>query len=305
MSKPALVSVKLTLTVVVTWFVLAAVGLSVEDIRALDLGGWTLRWLPLIGSAVVLAGGFAISGVLWGKLVHELGGPELGRRDAVRIYMVANLGRYVPGKIWQIAGLAALARSRGIPASIATAAAVLGQLIALCSATLLGMGVFFGANEEWRLYGWIGLVVTLLLCLAISVPATLDRIVGTLFRLARKDPPGRRFGRSTFGVRWISFYVLNWGVYATAFWLLYLGLQPFEPFLRIGPAFAAAYVMGYIVLFAPAGGGVREGALVLFLSPVADPAVGAAVAVLARLWTTVVEVVPAAAFWAHEQRRGG
>ena len=28
----------------------------------------------------------------------------------VRVFMVANLGRYVPGKIWQIAGLAYLAK---------------------------------------------------------------------------------------------------------------------------------------------------------------------------------------------------
>jgi glycosyltransferase 2 family protein len=294
---------KLAVTVVVTWFVLRAVGLSMADLRDVDSADWDFQLIPFLGSVILLVIGYGISGLLWGKMVAELGGPVLEGRDAIRVYMIANLGRYIPGKVWQIIGLAALAKARGVPAPIATGAAVLGQLIAVSSATLLGLGVFFGANAEWRLYGWIGLGATLLLCLVISIPATLDRLVDGLFRLARQDKPGRRLGRSTFGVRWILYYLANWGVYSTAFWLLYLGFQPFEPFLRIGPAFAAAYVMGYVVLVAPAGGGVREGALVLFLSPVASPAVGAAVAIIARAWTTIVELAPAAAFWMHEQRR--
>lgn len=294
---------RLAVTVVVSWFVLRAVGLSVEDLRDIDSIGRNFHLLPFLGSVILLVIGYGISGLLWGRLVEELGGPTLERRDAVRVYMIANLGRYIPGKVWQIAGLAALAKSRGVPAPIATGAAVLGQLIAVSSATLLGLGIFFGANAEWRLYGWIGLGATLLLFLAISIPATLDQLIKGLFRLSRQDPPTRRLGRSTFGVRWILYYVANWGVYSTAFWLLYLGFQPFEPFLRIGPAFAAAYVMGYVVLVAPAGAGVRESALVLFLSPVASPAVGAAVAIIARAWTTIVELAPAAAFWMHEQRR--
>jgi uncharacterized membrane protein YbhN (UPF0104 family) len=87
---------------------------------------------------------------------------------------------------------------------------------------------------------------------------------------------------------------MNWGLYATAFWLLYMGLVGFQPFLYVAPAFAAAYVGGYIVLFAPAGLGVREVLLGAFLAPVlaAEPAL--ALAVVARLWTTVVEVLPAA-----------
>jgi glycosyltransferase 2 family protein len=296
---------KLLATLLVTIFVLRAIGLSAEELGQIDFTSWEVHVAPLLGSIVLLVIGYFISAALWGRMVHELGGPSLPSRDAVRIFMIANLGRYIPGKVWQIAGLAALAKKRGVPASVAGAAAILGQVIALAGATVVGLGVFFGPNQEWRIYGELGLLATTLLLILVSIPASLDTLVGLLFRLAKMDPPARRYGRSTFGVRWLIFYVLNWGVYALAFWLLYLGFQPFEPFLRVGPAFAAAYVIGYVTLFAPAGVGVRETAIIVFLSPVSTPATAAALAVVARAWTTAVELVPAGFFWVGEQRVSG
>jgi hypothetical protein len=67
----------------------------------------------------------------------------------------------------------------------------------------------------------------------------------------------------------------------------------------VGPAFAAAYVAGYVAVFAPAGLGIREVSLVAFLAPVLAPEPAAALAVVARLWTTGVELLPAAllALW--------
>jgi uncharacterized membrane protein YbhN (UPF0104 family) len=55
--------------------------------------------------------------------------------------------------------------------------------------------------------------------------------------------------------------------------------------------------MGYIVLIAPAGVGVREGFMVAFLSPIMGPAGATLTAITSRIWMTVVEVVPAGAFW--------
>ena len=63
--------------------------------------------------------------------------------------------------------------------------------------------------------------------------------------------------------------------------------------MQVGPAFAAAYVLGYLALFAPAGAGIREGFLVVLLQPVMVQEVGVVFAVIARLWTTTFELIPA------------
>jgi len=65
----------------------------------------------------------------------------------------------------------------------------------------------------------------------------------------------------------------------------------------IASAFAAAYVIGYVMVFAPAGLGPREGFLIVFLTPHLGAAPSSMIAIIARIWTTLIEVIPAGVFW--------
>lgn len=286
--------VQLALTVAVTWFILDRVGLTLDDVRALDLSRWTPRWGILVVSAAVLFAGYVASAVLWGVMVRELGGPALPPWTAFRVFFVANLGRYIPGKVWQIAGLALLARRHGVSGPLATAAAVLGQAFAVAGATVVGLAAFFSGGEELRRWGGVAAVVVVTVVALFAVPAFLRRVLSFWFRVTRRPVPEGLDPGPLFGIRWVALYGLNWVVYAGAFWLLArsFGL-PGGPLL-LGPAFAAAYVLGYLMIFAPAGIGVREGFLVAFVQPAMGVGAASALAVLARLWATVVEVAPAA-----------
>jgi uncharacterized membrane protein YbhN (UPF0104 family) len=241
--------------------------------------------------------------------VRDLGGPSLPLWISVRVFMVANLGRYVPGKVWQIAGLAYLAKREGVQASVATGAAILGQGIAILAATLVAMGTLFGGNQFWREIGWMGLVagisVSVSIVAVVVIPPVFRRVVAFWFRLTRTDPPDNGLGSGNAGLRWLVLYVVNWGIYATAFWLLYLSFWEWRTFLQVGPAFAAAYVGGYIAVFAPAGAGVREGILVILLQPIMAREAAVILAVIARLWTTAVELVPAALLAVSSRRSQG
>lgn len=294
------------LTVVVTTFVLRRLGFTVDELAALDLGRWQPNGMLLAASAAVLASGYALSGWLWARMVREMGGPQLGAWTAVRIYMVANLGRYVPGKVLQIAGLAWLSRREGVPAGTAMAAAVVGHGVALLGATSIGLVAFFGPDPRYRAMGWIGVALAAFFVIATSIPASaglLERLWrGLAGRAGEESPPS--VARAGFGLRWTAWYALNWGVYAAAFWLFFMGLEGSASFWRVGPAFAAAYLVGYLVLFAPAGVGIRESALVVFLLPVLPRDAALALAVATRLWTTVVEVVPAGVMALIQARRG-
>ena len=286
--------VQLGLTVAVTWFILDRVGLTLEDVAALDGARWTPRWAPLAASVVALFVGYVASALAWGLMVRDLGGPALGPATAFRVFFVANLGRYVPGKVWQIAGLALLARRHGVSGALATGAAVLGQGFAVAGATVVGLAAFFGGGPELRRWGGVAVGVVVVVVLLFAVPAFLRRLLGLWFRLARRPLPAGLDPDPLFGLRWVLLYAANWVLYAGAFWLLVVSFDvPGGPLL-VGPAFAAAYVLGYLMVFAPAGIGVREGFLVAFLEPAMGAGPGTALAVISRLWTTGVEVLPAA-----------
>ena len=295
---------QLLLTVLVTWLILERLGPGLEELARMGPGLVKLRWGWVAASCVLLAGGYAGSAWIWGRMVRDLGGPALLARDAIRIYLVANLARYVPGKLWQIAGLALLARTRGVPAPLATAAALIGQAMALVGATLIGLLALLHAGPP--LDGWAPWVLAsaALVVAVVAVPA----IFRSLLRLWLRRAPGKTLTEVPVGalsaLRWLVLYTLNWGGYALSFWVLVHGLSlPGGP-IEVAPAFAAAYVLGYLALFAPAGLGVREGFLVALLAPVLSPPGAAFAAVVARVWTTTVEVVPAGAFWLAGVGRG-
>ncbi len=286
------------LTAVVTWFILDRVGVDLAFVAAVDPSEWRPRPVLFVSSCVLLVVGYLWTASLWGRLVRDLGGPRLSAWTSVRVFMVANLGRYIPGKIWQIAGLAYLAKREGVQASVATGAAILGQGLALLGAALVGIVALFGPNEIWRQVGWVGLVAgigaALTIIAAVVIAPFFRRVVALWFRLTRTDPPDHSLGSGNAGLRWLALYVMNWGIYATAFWLLYLSFGESGSFLQVGPTFAAAYLVGYIAVFAPAGAGIREVALVVLLQPVMAGDAAFVLAVIARLWTTAVELVPAA-----------
>jgi uncharacterized membrane protein YbhN (UPF0104 family) len=309
--KVGVLTLQFGLTAVVTWFIFDRVGVDLAFLGTLNLEEWRPRPVLFLSSCALLAFGYFWSASLWGRLVRDLGGPRLPVLTSLRVFMVANLGRYVPGKIWQIAGLAYLAKREGVPTGVATGAAILGQGIALLAAALVGIGALLGANELWREVGPVGLVAGIgavsTLIAAVVIPGLFRHVVAFWFRITRTDPPADGLGSGNAGLRWLTLYGLNWGIYATAFWLLYLSFGEWRTFLQVGPAFAAAYVAGYIAIFAPAGAGIREGVLVVLLQPIMAREAALVLAVVARIWTTAVELIPAALLavgWRHTQETG-
>jgi len=299
----ASLALQLVLTVVVTVFVTRQVGLGVEDLRALDPAIWTPRWGVFALSCGLLLAGYLASAALWGILVAELGGPRLGATAVVPVFLVANLGRYLPGKLWQIAGLAVLALRLGVPASVSTAAAVLGQAMALGGAVLVGSLALMGREESLGGWSLLSLVVVAGVLAVALLPPLQRRAVRIWYRLARH--PGEQVAPGAGStLRWLVLYTLNWVLYAGSFWVLARSLELPGSALEVGSAFAAAYVLGYLALFAPAGIGVREGFLVLFLSPAMGAGPAGALAIVARVWTTGVEVIPALLLWGRSLMAG-
>jgi uncharacterized membrane protein YbhN (UPF0104 family) len=229
-------------------------------------------------------------------MVHEFGGPRLPFLAAIRIYMVANLGRYVPGKVLQLVGLTWLARREGVPGPVALGAAVIGHAIALIGAGCIGAGTLLNAPPPWNRLGWVLLGMGFVLVVVTSVPRTAVILQRFWLRLARVDEQDLALARGLrgFGARWTMRYGLNWTLYALGFWLFAVGLGGQLSVWDAAPAFAAAYVAGYLALFAPAGIGIREASLVVFLGASVGPEPALALAVAARLWITLLEVVPAA-----------
>jgi len=56
----------------------------------------------------------------------------------------------------------------------------------------------------------------------------------------------------TSGLRWLFLYLVNWIVYSLAFWMMVVSFSSNVSLIPVAAAFPAAYVLGYLMIFAPA-----------------------------------------------------
>lgn len=286
--------VKLVLTVAVTWLILRGAGIGLAEAREAD---WTLvrpRAGPIALSVALLALTFFIAAALWSRILVSFGERRVGVAEGAAILIVANLGRYVPGKIAQLAGVALLARRSGMSGVRATTAAVAAQVINLLAAAAVGGWVAIQSGETT---GTRDLLVGLAIVAGL-VAFLYFGGAGAVLRWALRrsghagdlpHPDGRRL------LALLPGYLLSWAVYGAAFVMLARGLGMELGFVAGTTAFAAAYFAGYVALFAPGGIGIREGTLAAFVAPALGAEAGFVLAVLQRVWITAVELAGAAA----------
>lgn len=267
--------------------------------------GWTLRPGWLTAALVVGTANLFLMGWVWVLLFRSLGG-NVGAGEGIRVWMTTNLGRYIPGKIWQLSGLAIYMReSRGAGAAALTAAGlfqalVLGTGAAVAAATLGGVFLADGALLPTVVLLGVLLVVFLQPSIASRISAALARRFG---ESAPEAPPGR-------GTLWAAAcgLVAAWLVNGLGLWFVWRGAggSPSPGPVTMAGVYSAAYVAGYLVLFAPGGLVIREGAMAALLAATAGVplSVGGAVAILARFWATATELLGVAIVWGWSTARG-
>ena len=103
-------------------------------------------------------------------------------------------------------------------------------------------------------------------------------------------------------------YLGVWLIMGSAFALLAASFTPVTPqqFAALIATWAAAYVIGYLSMITPSGLGVREGVMILLLAPLFPAPIPTIIALAARLWMVIAEVVGAAiALVVRTRERGG
>lgn len=216
-----------------------------------------------------------------------------------RIWFLANLGRYVPGKVWSVAGMVVLAEQEGVQRWAAAASAVAVQAIGIGTAAALVAAATPHAASPVRLAAAVLVAVGTVGLLAWKGALTrLGRMVGATTEW-RALPAGAVLAGS-------GLTLLSWCVYGFAFWALGrgLGLPPALPLTDAAGVFALGYILGLLALFAPGGIGVREGVFYVLLTPYLGSGGALALSVASRLELTVTEAVAGLGALALGRRKG-
>jgi uncharacterized membrane protein YbhN (UPF0104 family) len=241
----------------------------------------------------VLAGLFATMRV-WQILLAGLGS-LVPARVAARILFLGQLGKYLPGSLWPILAQMELGRAYQVPRNRSASASVLTMLVSLLTGlltALVTLPFIAGATP----YLWTFLAAPpLIACLH---PRVLNPLMRRLLRLARQPaPPQPLTGRTLAHALAWSFAA--WVCNGVQLWLIAirLGAPAGTGMLLAVGGYAFAWCAGFLVVFAPAGVGVREVFLVATLSPTLGVGGATAAALVSRALTTVGDLLSAAVAW--------
>lgn len=262
----------------------------VRDWRQIPFADLRFHPLPLLGAfAIFIFLHFPLYGWAWRFLLAGLG-EKLPFLRATVILAVTQLGKYIPGKVWFTLGRMSLCRQEGISEAKTMVSVILEIVLSLLAALLLlGLAVLFipRAVIPSSLYLLFALVPA---CLALASPPLLNRLLRIV--LPRLRQPVFALQLSYWKLLLIiTMYLADWTLQGIGSWLLINSFYPlsFAYLPVIIGGFAVSWMIGFLLLVAPAGLGVREGVLTLILKLVMPLPLAIIAAGLTRMWITITE----------------
>jgi uncharacterized membrane protein YbhN (UPF0104 family) len=269
-----------------------------DGLSRLSIGTITLAFVAVLV-------GLTATALSWRALLTGLGSP-LPPAVAARVFMLAQLGKYLPGSLWPVLAQAELGRDHGVPRARSAVAAMGVLVVSLVVGAVVAVGCLsLSATGAIRTYWYIGLVPVL--GLAVLSPPVLSRLLALAFKLIRRPGAETRIAGSALLVS-AAWMLVQWVCFGVQVWLLARGLGGGHDRLLLlaTGAFAVAWVVGFLIVFVPAGAGAREAALVLVLGPSIGNGNALALALVSRvlliagdLVTVGVAVVSARIYQRH------
>jgi MFS family permease len=242
----------------------------------------------------------------WVLVLRSLGHP-LRASTGVRIWLVSESLRWLPGSVWGMISRVSQASAAGVPALAASLSVPLELMLTIAAwsmAALLGLGASGTLGPLLTRVPAFWIVAVLLVGLA---------FVGAIFAIARWLPAARvakklrglqasleQLRRSSPRAGWLAatfvFYValtlFNGAIFMN---LLSATCDTYPGLLASTGINAAGWLVGFFAFFAPSGLGVREGTSTALLTPLM-PLDAVVVAVVSwRVIQVVVELLCLAA----------
>lgn len=235
---------------------------------------------------------------IWKKLINSLGA-NITYRKCIKIWFTSALGRYLPGKAWQMVGMIWLLSKQGISSEISVTASIFVQLYSLIPGMVIGIiSIIFIIpllNVTWT-------IVILILLIIFTISFAHPKVIGKITEyLAKKR--GKQITLSGISLFSSFLYILTyfgyWIIRGVAFFFFVRTWLPvpLDMIFILISIFTASYVSGLLFLLSPGGIGVREGIMQKLLEEVfkncdkITAGITSAVIILNRIWLTLIEMI--------------
>lgn len=242
----------------------------------------------MLASGLVACAGMLLIGAVWMVLQRALG-LRAPARDALSVFFLGQLGKYVPGAVWPVVAQMEFGRHWQLPRRSMVAGYALTMVLLMATGLVVGLPLLALSDAAGSVPDWLALVAVPLV-VACAWPAPFLRGL---------DSVASRFGRTPLGLAVPGRAVALASLLSVLAWLL-LGLHVhllvpgasdgMSPAVAVG-ALTVAWVAGLLVIPAPAGAGIRDGLLFAILAGAVPTTAALAVVLTSRVLLLGVDVV--------------
>ncbi len=252
--------------------------------------------IPLVVSyLILLLIHFPLGALGWILILGGLG-EKLPFFRALAILTVTQIGKYAPGKVWFTLGRMSFARRDRIPeAKTLTSVVIETGFLLLAAVFLFALAVLFlprAIIPPVVYYSFLLAPLTLL----VVYPPILNRLLPPLLKLFKQPLFTLQLSYPRL-LAILGVYILDWFFQGVGCFILINSFYPL-PLARLPVllgGYAISWILGFIILIAPAGLGIREGIYTFILKLVMSPPVAIMSALLTRIWMTTSEALMALA----------
>ncbi|MBT3985321.1 flippase-like domain-containing protein [archaeon] len=249
----------------------------------------------LVISFVLLFLDYLMLANVWRVILKKLKSP-LPFYKANKVYFASILGRYVPGKVMLLVGRIYLGGKEGVDKKIIITSIILEVALLVVSGIILFIpAIFFFDNIPlWLIIISMSLIPVILVLL---IPSLFKRILNFGLKLIKRKPIKLDLHYRDI-LEILVMHLGRWLIDAMAIYFLFRSITPLPyDIIYVLPGIVGiSTVAGVLAIVAPGGVGVREGALVLLLSPFVGAPMAILLSLVSRLWYVIAEVLFAGFF---------
>lgn len=255
---------------------------------------FAMAWWQWSAALVLLVPGVLLGMMMWRVILlgilnsdHAAG---IHRSGLNKIYLVGQLGKYVPGSVWAFVLQMELGRKQGLGRAQVFVASLISTGITVGASLVVGALALPALGDKEPALRWLYVLLpVVILAMHPRIVTFLVNLVLKIFRRAPLPTPIR-------AKIMIQSFILGVGMYAcfgVHLWLLSsheAGLE-FSTLFFLTGALALGMTTGVVAFLLPAGIGAREAIVALALASFMTGGAATAIALLSRLLFTVADLL--------------
>ncbi|MEO0246757.1 MAG: lysylphosphatidylglycerol synthase domain-containing protein [candidate division WOR-3 bacterium] len=240
----------------------------------------TLKPLSLVAGIIILSLVIICYPFLW-KFILGSFGYGIKSRTAVISWIYSNIGKYMPGKVWQFIGRTALTKK--VKPEITLFTVFLEVAISFSAAVMVFFLRFMVVKNMpilWLVYA----AFLFLILLLVQHPKVVSFVLRVFAKLRKQEfcVSSMKLSIKNSIMLFFAYFVL-WVFTGFSFWIMIQGSKINVGLLDAVTTYPISWILGYLFLIAPAGLGVREGVLMSLLKGIYPETVASAYSVLTRI----------------------